>query len=47
MADILTLIWGTLAAFFRARADLQTEIIALSHQHTPLLGGLHHHNVRI
>jgi hypothetical protein len=32
MADILTLIWGTLADFFRSRADLQTEIIALRHQ---------------
>ena len=32
MADILRLIWGTLADFFRSRADLQTEIIALRHQ---------------
>jgi transposase InsO family protein len=32
MADILRLIWGTIADFFRSRADLQTEIIALRHQ---------------
>ncbi len=32
MVDILRLIWGTLADFFRSRADLQTEIIALRHQ---------------
>jgi hypothetical protein len=47
MANILALIWGTLADFLRSRADLQTEIIALRHQPTPLLGGLHHHYVRI
>jgi hypothetical protein len=45
--DILRLIWGTLADFFRSRADLQTKIIALRHQPTPLLGGLHHHYVPI
>jgi hypothetical protein len=33
--DILRLIWGTLADFFRSRADLQTKIIALRHQPTP------------
>ena len=32
MADILRLIWGTIADFLRSRADLQTEIIALRHQ---------------
>jgi hypothetical protein len=32
MADILRLIWGAIADFFRSRADLQTEIIALRHQ---------------
>jgi hypothetical protein len=32
MADILRLIWGTIADFFRSRADLQTEVIALRHQ---------------
>ena len=47
MADILRLIWGTIADIFRSRADLQTEIIALRHQPIPLLGGLQHHYVRI
>ena len=32
MAGILRLIWGAIADFFRSRADLQTEIIALRHQ---------------
>ena len=32
MADILRLIWGLIACFFRPRADLQAEIIALRHQ---------------
>lgn len=32
MASILKLIWGAIADFFRSRANLQTEIIALRHQ---------------
>lgn len=32
MADILRLIWGAIADFFRSRADLQTEIVVLRHQ---------------
>jgi hypothetical protein len=32
MVDILRLLWGAIADFFRSRADLQTEIIALRHQ---------------
>jgi len=32
MVDILGPIWGTLADFFRSRAYLQTEFIALRHR---------------
>ena len=32
VANILKLIWGATADFFRSRANLQTEIIALRHQ---------------
>ena len=31
MADILRLICGAIADFFRSRADLQTEIVVLRH----------------
>jgi hypothetical protein len=45
--DILRLILGAIADFFRSWADLQTEIIALHHQHVLLFGGPRHHYFRI
>jgi hypothetical protein len=47
MVDILRLIWGAIAEFFRSRAELQTEIIALRHQKIPLPGGPHDRYFRI
>ena len=36
MANVLKLIWGAIADFFRSRPDLQTEIIALRYQRSVL-----------
>ena len=32
LTDLLGLIWGAIADFFRSRVDLQTEIVVLRHQ---------------